>query len=137
MRRNTGKSRYMCWMLALLLLAPAAEAVVEDSTVETLKELQELRKEVERRRNEMRRELTLLRQVLGQEVEPELEGGFGALGGMTPDELAAELRILREERHGRSASISRAPCVLDLSGSTMISSVAMRMCASSCARVLN
>ena len=97
MRRNTGKSRYMCWMLALLLLAPAAEAVGEDSTVETLKELQELRKEVERRRNEMRRELTLLRQVLGQEVEPELEGGFGALGGMTPDELAAELRILREE----------------------------------------
>ena len=97
MRRNTGTSRTMGWMLALLLLAPAANAVGEDSTVETLQELQELRKEVERRRNEMRRELTLLRQVLGHEVEPELEGGFGALGGMTPDELAAELRILREE----------------------------------------
>ncbi len=97
MRHNTCILRYAVWALALSLLVPTVDAIAEDSTVETLKELQELRKEVERRRNEMRRELTLLRQVLGQEVEPEFEGGFMSLGGMTPDELAAELRILREE----------------------------------------
>ncbi|MEE3263854.1 MAG: alginate export family protein [Candidatus Latescibacterota bacterium] len=97
MRRVTGWSRYVGWMLTLMLLMPAAPGVAQDSTVETLKELQELRKEVERRRNEMRRELMLLRQVLGEEVEPEFDGGFGSLGGMTPDELGAELRILREE----------------------------------------
>lgn len=95
MKYSNGLSRYVVWALSLLLLPAIAPA--QDSTVETLKELQELRKEVERRRNEMRRELQLLRQVLGQDVEPGLEGGFTSTGGMTPDEFAAELRILREE----------------------------------------
>ena len=54
-----GLTRYAVWALSLLMLPAVAPA--QDSTVETLKELQELRKEVERRRNEMRRELQLLR----------------------------------------------------------------------------
>ena len=70
----------------------------EESTVEQLQELQELRNEVERRRGEMRRELRLLRQVLGEDAHSEqLHEYERSLQMMTPDQLASELRILRED----------------------------------------
>ena len=69
----------------------------DESTVDSLQELQELRQEVERRRAELRRELRLMKQVLGEDEEPELFQLAGPDGSMTASELAAELRILREE----------------------------------------
>ena len=70
----------------------------EETTVESLKELQELRKEVERRRSEMRQELRLLEQVLGEDEEAErLQEYERSLHAMTTEELVAEMRMLREE----------------------------------------
>lgn len=84
--------------LSVLSLSTPAEAQAQEGTVGQLQELQELRKEVDRKKAELRRELRLLRDVLGEEPQDELmELAGGAIGGMTGDELAAELRILREE----------------------------------------
>ena len=94
--------------LAAGLLASPAPLTAQDHTVEALKELQELRQQVERRKAELRRELRLLKDVLGEEPEEELmQLAGGSLGGMTPDELAAELRILREEIDRLRQSMAR------------------------------
>ena len=83
----------MSGMVTSLIVVPTT-AEAQDNTVGQLKELQELRKEVDRKKAELRRELRLLKDVLGEEPQDEL---MELSGGMTPDELAAELRILREE----------------------------------------
>jgi hypothetical protein len=84
-------------LLIVGLLAPEA-ILAQESTVEQLQELQELRNEVERRRGDMRRELRLLQQVLGDdERSGQLNEYERSLQSMTSDELAAELRILRED----------------------------------------
>lgn len=86
-----------------LLLAAAAACLVpargtaQETTAEQLKDLQELRQEVELRRAELRRELTALKQVLGETPREDLLELAGGALGMTPEELGAELRILREE----------------------------------------
>ena len=87
-----------------LILAVAVSALLqipthaEETTVESLKELQELRQEVERRRSEMRQELRLLEQVLGEDEESErLQEYERSLHAMTTEELVAEMRMLREE----------------------------------------
>ena len=88
------------------LLAPAQG---EETTVESLKDLQELRKEVERRRQEMRRELRLLSQVLGNDAEAErLQTYEQSLHEMTAEELVAEMRILREEIEQLKETVSRS-----------------------------
>ena len=80
------------------LLATQEGIQAQESTVEQLQELQELRNEVERRRGDMRRELRLLQQVLGEdERSGQLNEYERSLQSMTSDELAAELRILRED----------------------------------------
>jgi hypothetical protein len=80
------------------LLATAEGIWSQESTVEQLQELQELRNEVERRRGDMRRELRLLHQVLGEDERVGQLGEYErSLQSLTPDELAAELRILRED----------------------------------------
>ena len=87
----------------ILLIAAAATLAVpsrgaaQETTAEKLKDLQELRQEVERRRAELRRELTVLKQVLGEEPRQDLLELAGGALGMTPEELGAEVRILREE----------------------------------------
>ncbi len=84
--------------LGLFSLSVPTAAPAQDNTVEQLKELQELRKEVDRKKAELRRELRLLKDVLGEEPRDELmELADGSIGGMTAEELAAELRILRDE----------------------------------------
>lgn len=85
-------------LIAGLLLTLPIDVRSQESTVEQLQELQELRNEVERRRGEMRRELRLLKQVLGEDEDIEQLGSYErSLQSMTSDELAAELRILRED----------------------------------------
>ena len=80
------------------LLASHQDIQAQESTVEQLQEIQELRNEVERRRGDMRRELRLLQQVLGEdERSGQLNEYERSLQSMTSDELAAELRILRED----------------------------------------
>jgi hypothetical protein len=91
-------TRLLILILAVPWLSAPAECRAQDGTVGQLKQLQELRQEVERKKAELRRELRLLRDVLGEEPQDELlELAGGVIGGMTGDELAAELRILREE----------------------------------------
>ncbi len=85
-------------LLIVGLLATQEGILAQESTVEQLQELQELRNEVERRRGDMRRELRLLQQVLGEdERSGQLNEYERSLQSMTSDELAAELRILRED----------------------------------------
>ncbi len=98
----TRSMRVVARLLVLLLVSSGLPTPVggqaQEGTVGQLKELQELRHEVDRKKAELRRELRLLRDVLGEEPQDELmELAGGAIGGMTGDELAAELRILREE----------------------------------------
>lgn len=97
-----------CLLLALVLL-PLRSAPVhaQDNTVEQLKELQELRKEVDRKKAELRRELRLLKDVLGEEPRDELMELAGGVDGMTAEELSAELRILREEIERLRQSVAR------------------------------
>lgn len=86
--------------IALVVAAAASlasRAAAQETTAEQLRDLQELRQEVDRRRSELRRELTLLKEVLGEEPDPGLISLAGGTLGMTPDELSAELRILRED----------------------------------------
>ena len=79
-----------------------------DLEIEKLKDLQELRKEVERRRQEMRRELRLLEQVLGDDAESKrLQKYEQSLHEMTADELVAEMRILREEIEQLTETVAR------------------------------
>ena len=89
------------WVAALACAAAlelgSTPAQAQESTVEQLKELQELRVEVGRRRAEMQRELRLLKQVLGEGATDELAQFERSLGGMSADEISAELRMLREE----------------------------------------
>ncbi len=93
-----ARIRVLPFLLALVCVFSAAGVHGQDNTVGQLQELQELRKEVDRKKAELRRELRLLRDVLGEEPQDELmELAGGVVGGMTPEELAAELRILREE----------------------------------------
>ena len=88
------------------MAAPMATA--ENTTVESLKDLQELRKEVARRRQEMRRELRLLEQVLGDDAESKrLQKYEQSLHEMTADELVAEMRILREEIEQLTETVAR------------------------------
>lgn len=85
-------------MIMLALLGPGLGiAWAQESTVEQLKDLQELREEVTRRRMELRRELRLLKQVLGDGVDEEHGEQAISVGGMTGEELAAEVRMVREE----------------------------------------
>lgn len=88
-------------MLALAIVAGLdvgiAPVLAQDSTVEQLQELQELRVEVGRRRAELQRELRLLKQVMGEEAVKEMAQFERSLGGMSADEVSAELRMLREE----------------------------------------
>ena len=80
------------------VLTPQGQIRAQESTVEQLQELQELRNEVERRRGDMRRELRLLKQVLGEDERTgQLNEYERSLQSMTSDELAAELRVLRED----------------------------------------
>ena len=74
----------MSGMVTSLIVVPTT-AEAQDNTVGQLKELQELRKEVDRKKAELRRELRLLKDVLGEEPQDEL---MELSGGMTPDELA-------------------------------------------------
>jgi len=82
---------------AAFLGADPSPVMAQESTVEQLKELQELRLEVGRRRAELQRELRLLKQVMGEEATEELAPFERSLGGMSADEVSAELRMLREE----------------------------------------
>jgi hypothetical protein len=91
--------------LGLALLAGPLQA--QDNTVEQLQQLQELRKEVDRKKAELRRELRLLRDVLGEEPRDELMELADGGAGMTTEELAAELRILREELDRLRQSMTR------------------------------
>ena len=59
--------KFIVLLLISGLLATSQDIRSQQSTVEQLQELQELRNEVERRRGEMRRELRLLQQVLGED----------------------------------------------------------------------
>jgi len=89
------------WALAVagvaVLELGSAPARAQESTVEQLQELQELRVEVGRRRAELQRELRLLKQVMGEGAVEEMAQFERSLGGMSADEVAAELRMLREE----------------------------------------
>jgi len=86
------------WMILLALLGPGLGTTwTQESTVEQLKDLQELREEVTRRRMELRRELRLLKQVLGEAASEGAGEYETSAGGMTGDELAAEVRMMREE----------------------------------------
>ena len=78
---------------ALFSLLCAAGA---QSTEELLRELEQLKKEVERRRASLNRELTVLKQALGSQDAPSPVTGVAA-GVMTRTELEAELRMMREE----------------------------------------
>lgn len=89
--------RAVARVLVLTLVVSPIEAPAQDNTVEQLKELQELRKEVDRKKAELRRELRLLKDVLGDAPRDELMELAGGSGSMTAEELGAELRILREE----------------------------------------
>ena len=89
--------RAVAQVLVLTLVASPIEAPAQDNTVEQLKELQELRKEVDRKKAELRRELRLLKDVLGDAPRDELMELAGGSGSLTAEELGAELRILREE----------------------------------------
>ena len=85
-------------MILLALFGPGLGTPwAQESTVEQLKDLQELREEVTRRRMELRRELRLLRQVLGEGVGDTVSEYEMSVGGMTGEELAAEVRMVREE----------------------------------------
>lgn len=88
-------------VVAVLLASagPGAVSAADESTVESLKELQELRKEVDRRKSAMRKELRLLREVLGESAAEAAEPyrSDRATGALKAKELAAELRLLREE----------------------------------------
>ena len=64
--------RAVAQVLVLTLVASPIEAPAQDNTVEQLKELQELRKEVDRKKAELRRELRLLKDVLGDAPRDEL-----------------------------------------------------------------
>ena len=77
--------------------------------VESLKELQELRKEVDRRKSEMRKELRLLREVLGKTAGEAAEPyqSDRATGALKAKELAAELRLLREELEAGGGATER------------------------------
>ncbi len=78
-------------LFALLISAAGAQ-----STEELLRELEQLKKEVERRRASLNRELSVLKQALGSQESasqiPSVEAGM-----MTRTELEAELRMMREE----------------------------------------
>ena len=78
-------------LFALLLSTAGAE-----STEELLRELEQLKKEVERRRASLNRELSVLKQALGSQESasqvPSVEAGM-----MRRTELEAELRMMREE----------------------------------------
>ena len=90
--------KFIALLLIAGLLATAEGIWSQESTVEQLQELQELRNEVERRRGDMRRELRLLHQVLGEDERVGQLGEYErSLPSLTPDELAAELSILRED----------------------------------------
>ena len=89
--------RAVAQLLVLTLVVSPIEAPAQDNTVEQLKELQELRKEVDRKKAELRRELRLLKDVLGDAPRDELMELAGGSGSLTAEELGAELRILREE----------------------------------------
>ena len=89
--------RAVARVLVLTLVVSPIEAPAQDNTVEQLKELQELRKEVDRKKAELRRELRLLKDVLGDAPRDELMELAGGSGSLTAEELGAELRILREE----------------------------------------
>lgn len=84
-------------VLTLVMCWGPTEVPAQDKTVEQVKELRELRKEVDRKKAELRRELRLLKDVLGEEPRDELMELAGGSGSMTAEELGAELRILREE----------------------------------------
>jgi hypothetical protein len=101
----------MPFLLALALGVPtwSVPADAEETTVESLKDLQQLRQEVERRRQEMRRELRLLSQVLGKDAEAErLQTYEQSLHEMTAEELVAEMRILREEIEQLKETVSNS-----------------------------
>lgn len=103
-----ASGRVLPFLLAIMCSITPVQVQGQDNTVEQLKELQELRKEVDRKKAELRRELRLLRDVLGEEPQPELmELAGGSIGGMTSEELAAELRILREEIDRMRQSMAR------------------------------
>ena len=90
--------KFIVLLLISGLLATSQDIRSQQSTVEQLQELQELRNEVERRRGEMRRELRLLQQVLGEDERiTQLNEYESSLQSMSSDELAAQLRILRED----------------------------------------
>jgi|AP95_1055475.scaffolds.fasta_scaffold11559_2 hypothetical protein len=97
------------WAAVVMLLAGAGPG--NASTVESLKELKELRKEVDRRKSEMRRELRLLKEVLGERgVEgAEAYQSDGDTGTLKTTELAAELRLLREELEAVRGAIAQPP----------------------------
>ena len=67
-----------------------------ESTEELLRELEQLKKEVERRRASLNRELSVLKQALGSQESPSQVTSVEA-GMMTRTELEAELRMMREE----------------------------------------
>lgn len=91
-------TRVFIFSLALSWAGTPTPVPAQDNTVAQLKELQDLRQEVDRKKAELRRELRLLKGVLGEEPRDELMAlADGSIGGMTAEELAAELRILREE----------------------------------------
>ncbi|MFH1571429.1 MAG: alginate export family protein [Gemmatimonadota bacterium] len=91
-----GTHRKLMAVVAVVA-ATAAAVPAQESTVEQLQELQELRTEVGRRRAELQRELRLLKQVLGEEAEAGMVDYEQSLGGMSMEEVPAELRLLRED----------------------------------------
>ena len=80
-----------CVVFIFLLSTASAQ-----STEELLRELEQLKKEVERRRASLNRELSVLKQALGSQEAPTQVTNVGA-GMMTRTELEAELRMMREE----------------------------------------
>ena len=105
--RNVASTALVVLTAVLLCGLPADSFAVEESTAEQLKELQELRKEVDRRRSEMRRELRLLEQILGETDESSELRQYEQSIGLTSEELAAELRVLRVELEGIRTALER------------------------------